>query len=159
MNFNIETTYTKERLLRFNTYVFMRRKVVWISCLIINVLLSILFFIFLANGEFNKKYFSCFVFTFCLTALYFLYRLVLPRLTINKSPQLNAVAKFEFYDSYFTISSPSNSFPKSPEISYDLISKVSFYKNDLYIYFSKRELFILDTQSFEEETKNRFLIF
>ena len=159
MNFNVETAYTKERLLKFNTFVFMRRKIVWIACLIIAVLISIPFFVSLANGEFNKKYFLYFILVSCWTALYFLYRLLFPLLAINKNPLLNAVVKYEFHDSHFTISSPSNSFSESPEISYDLISKVFFYKNDLYIYFSNSRLFILDTQSFEADTKNSFLDF
>lgn len=159
VNFNVETIYTKERLLRFNTYIFMRRKLVWIACLIISVLISIPFFVSLANGEFNKKYFLYFVLIFCWTTLYFLYRLVLPRLTINKSPKLNAIVKYEFYDSHFIISSPSNSFPESPEMSYELISNAFFYNNDLYIYLSNRRLFIVDTQSFETATKNLFFDF
>ena len=159
MNFNIETTYTKERLLRFNTFVFMRRKILWIACLIRGVLISIPFFVSLANGEFNKKSFIYFLAVSCLITLYFVYRLVLPRLTINKNPQLNAVVKYEFHDSHFKISSPSSSFHESPEISYDIISNVFFYKNDLYIYFSNSRLFILDTQSFETDARNLFFHF
>ena len=159
MNFNVETAYTRERLLKFNTFVFMRRKIVWIACLIIAVLISIPFFVSLANGEFSKKDFLYLILVAWVVALYFLYRLVLPLLTINKNPLLNAVVKYEFHDSHFTISSPSGSFPESPEISYDLITKVFFYKNDLYIYFSNSRLFILDTQSFEADTKNLFFDF
>lgn len=159
MNFNAETTYTKERLLKFNTFVFMRRKIFWIACLVIASLLSIPFFVSLANGEFNKNYFLYFILFLCWTALYFLYRLVLPRLTINKKPLLNTVVKYEFHDSHFIVSSPSDSFSESPEITYDLISKVFFYKNDIYIYFSNSRLFILDTQSFESDVRNLFFDF
>ena len=159
MNFNTETTYTKERLMRFNTFVFMRRKFTWISALFLAVLLSVPFFRHLFAGEFSRKYFWCFIIVWCWSLLYFLYRLVWPRLTIDKNPRLNVVVKYEFCDSYFKISSPSHSFPNSPEISYDLIQNVFLYKNDLYIYFSGNQLFIMDTQAFEADTRRKFFEF
>ena len=84
---------------------------------------------------------------------------VLPRFIVNKSPILNANILFEFHEDIFKISATLKNGTESSELNYSAIVKLMESKQDIYLFISQRQCYILDKSSFTVGCSEDFLKF
>ncbi len=84
---------------------------------------------------------------------------VLPRFTINKALGLNANIIFEFQEDTFKISAETKNGTESSELNYSAIVKFMESKQDIYLFISKRQGYILDKSGFTVGSLEEFLKF
>ena len=159
MNFSNRTVYDKERLIRFSNFVVLKKRVFWILMTVSTVLICAVFALTLALKIYNSTIFLCFALVVAADLTYTFCYLVLPRITINKAPSLNAVVIFEFQEDTFTISATAKNSTESSESNYSALIKVMESKQDLYLYMSPRRACILDKSGFSSGSPSELLEF
>ena len=148
MNFSVQTVYDKERLLRFNNFVVLRKRVFWFFIIACTVLVTVCLAIVLALDPHDSNIWACAALIYFIDATYAFCYFVLPRFTINKALELNANIIFEFQEDTFKISATTKNGTESSELNYSAIVKIMESKQDIYLFISKRQGYILDKSGF-----------
>lgn len=148
MKFSGQTVYDKERLLRFGSFFVLRKRGFWCLIIVCTVFVTICAAFALAlNFESSLMWFGiALVWLVDITCIFCYF--VLPRFTINKEPGLNANILFEFYEDFFKISGTSKNGTESSESNYSSIIKIMESKQDVYLFISRQQAFILDKSGF-----------
>ena len=98
------------------------------------------------------------VFALVIDLYYVLYRTVILKSLIKKSPQLNTTVETVFTEDSFTENSATTNMTSSSVVSYDKILKVSQDEKYLYLYIAKNAAVILDKNGFADEGDLDYLI-
>ncbi len=159
MKFSVQTVYDKERLLRFNSFVALTKRVFWSLMIVCTVLITVAFAISLAlDPQYNTTWlcfglvlFSDIICVFC--------SFILPRFTINKAVGLNADIVYEFDEVTFKISATIKSGTEASELNYSAIVKVMESEQDIYLFISQRQAYVLDKSGFTIGSPEEFLRF
>ncbi len=159
MKFSTITNYDKERLLRFNNFIILKKRLFWAIMIVCTVLVSSIFAYYLALNIFDSTITLCFVLVVFIDLTYIFCYLILPRFTIKKSPGLNAIIHFEFQENTFKISGISKNGTDCSELNYSAIQKVMESKHDIYLFISIRQAYIIDKSGFELGSPDVFLEF
>ena len=75
---------------------------------------------------------------------------VLPRLTANKSPSINAVLDYVFKDGEMSASVETSKESANSTIKYSAIIKVGKKDDDLYLFISQRQGYVVDISALSE---------
>ena len=97
MKFSNRTIYDKERLIRFNNFVVLKKRFFWVLMIVCTVLVSLSFALTLALKNYDSTILLCFSLIVIIDIMYVFCYLILPRITINKAIALNADIFFEFH--------------------------------------------------------------
>ncbi len=149
MKFSNRTNYDKERLIRFNNFIILKKKTFWAVMIVCNVLVLISFALTLALGIYDSTILLCFTIVVSMDVTYAFCNLVLPRITIKKAMGLNADILFEFQEQTFKISAINKNGTEYSELNYSSIKKIMESKYDIYLFISTRQGYILDKSGFE----------
>lgn len=159
MKFSNRTIYDKERLIRFNNFVALRKRFFWIFMIVCTILVSISFALTLALKGYDSTILLCFALIVVVDITYAFCSLILPRITINKAAALNADILFEFQEDTFKISATTKNATESSELNYSALIKVMESSRDIYLYISTRQAYILDKSGFNFGCPNEFVKF
>ncbi len=150
MELKISTVYTKQRLLRFNDYFWMQRKVFFsfmAACtLLVWACVALLIFI----DALTDTVVLCCAMVTLIDLAYLFGAFALPRLTANKSPSVDAVLDYVFKDGEMSISVETGNESANSTIKYPAIIKVGKKENDVYLFVSKRQGYIVDVSELSE---------
>lgn len=150
MELKISTVYTKERLLRFNDYYWTQRKAFFAfmaGCTLL-VWACVAFLAFM--NALSETVAFCGVMVTLMDAAYLFAAFLLPRLTANKATSIGAVLDFAFKDGEMDIVAETNKERSTSTIKYPAIVKVGKKKDDVYLFISKRQGYIVDTSELSE---------
>jgi len=147
MEFSAATVYTYERLYGFNIFVAKKKLWFWILLAVSTLLCAMSLGLSIAMKDVG-------IFEIFLVALIVLMDVVsvityfvIPRSAIKKSPALNSTVNFEFYHDYLKISADTKLGKENSELRYSAIVKYAEANNDVYLYISKNQAFIIDKAS------------
>ncbi len=160
MSIKTNSVYTKERLIRFNNYVILSKKLLWLMMSISTLLVySCVVFMYFNGGDAKTVIYSAVFLTF-LDLFYIFVSFILPRFTLKKSKTLNARITCVFKENEFDLSVSSDNFDESSTIRYPTLTKVVKNKNDVYLFISPNQAFItsLDGLSDDEINDLHFLL-
>lgn len=159
MRFSADTAYSYERLLRFSDYTCIKKKWMWILMAAATVIVSLSF----SLQFFSIGYDPTITWAFCgvvfIDAAYAFMCFVLPRITLKKSPALNANIHFEFYDELYRIEAVLPSGKEQSELSYTAIQKLKYTDSDLYLFISQNQAYIVDRAGFTLGSSDEFIDF
>ena len=159
MNFSVQTIYDKERLVRFNSFIALRKRFFWSVLILGTVLITACLAIFIVLDPHNSSIWFCAGFVYIIDVTYAFCYFVLPRFIVNKSPILNANILFEFHEDFFKISATLKNGTESSELNYSAVVKLMESKQDIYLFISQRQCYILDKSSFTVGCSEDFLKF
>jgi hypothetical protein len=150
MELKISTVYTKERLLRFNDYYWMQRKAFFAfmaGCtLLIWACVAFLAFI----NALSETVAFCGVMVTLMDAAYLFAAFLLPRLTANKATSIGAVLDFAFKEGEMSIVAETSKESSASTVKYSAIIKVGKKDDDVYLFISKRQGYIVDISELSE---------
>ena len=149
MKFSNRTVYDKERLIRFNNFIILKKRFFWLLMIVCTVLVFGSFALTLALRIYDSTILLCFSLIVLLDVTYIFCYFVLPRFTVNKAVGLNTNILFEFQEDTFKLSATNKNGIESSELNYSSIIKVMESKCDIYLFISKRQGYILDKSGFE----------
>ena len=158
MNFSVQTVNNKDRLLRFNNFVVLRKRFFWSWMIVCTVLITVLLAIVLRIDPYSDVWIYA-VLVYFIDAIYIFCWFVLPRFTINKALGLNANIIFEFQEDTFKISATAKNGTEFSELNYSSIVKFMESKQDIYLFISKTHGYILDKSGFTVGSPEEFLKF
>ncbi len=150
MLFSAKTVYDKERLLRFNTFYVLSRRLFWIVMLVSTLLVSAAFALSMASGNSDKLIIFCFILVWVIVLLYTFLTLILPVLSIKKAKSLGAVITYTFDERSFKLEAEANGQKSMNEVSYSILEKVMESKQDIYLFLNNRQCFIVDKSGFTD---------
>ena len=159
MKFSNRTVYDKERLIRFNNFIVLKKRFFWLFMIVCTVLVFGSFALTLALRIYDSTILLCFALIIVIDITYVLGYLVLPRFTVNKAVGLNTNILFEFQEDTFKLSATNKNGTDSSELNYSSIIKVMESKYDIYLFISKRQGYILDKSGFEAGCPEELLEF
>ena len=147
MEFSAATVYTYERLYGFNIFVAKKKLWFWILLAVSTLLCAMSLGLSIAMkdvGIFEIFLVALIVLTDVVSVITYF---VIPRSAIKKSPALNSTVNFEFYHDYLKISADTKLSKENSELRYSAIVKYAEANNDVYLYISKNQAFIIDKAS------------
>ena len=150
MELKISTVYTKQRLVRFNDYFWAQRKGFFATFVVCTLLVwgcAIFLSIFDALSDTIRL--CCGMVTVLDITLLFSAFLI-PRLTVKKSPTINAVMGYSFNEEEMKITAETNTENASVTLKYAAIVKVGKKNDDLYLFISARQAYIVDVSALSE---------
>ena len=159
MNFSVQTVYDRERLLRYQNFVALRKSVFWFVMIACTVLVTICLAINYALDLHSSTVRNEVLLIYFIDLIYVFAYFVLPRFTINKNHSLNANLIFEFQESTFKVLVTTKNATDSSELNYSIISKVMESKQDVYLFISRRQSYVLDKSGFTIGNYEDFLKF
>lgn len=144
----VETTYTKERLVRFSHATSLARTWFWGFFVVFTAIMSVLCSPFITK---SPSPVWLLIATLVLDAFCILNHAVVPYFTLSKAENLNTLLQYTFHESSFDLKASSVYTESSTVIQYSAIKKISHRGRDLYLYLSARHGFIVDTEPLSTE--------
>ena len=149
MELKISTVYTKQRLLRFNDYFWKQRKVFFSFMAACTLLIwACVGFLIMINAL-TDTVVLCGAMVTLMDLAYLFGAFVMPRL-VKKSPSVDAVLNFSFKDSEMNYTAETTQEIASGTIKYSAIIKVGKKDDDVYLFISKRQGYIVDVSALSE---------
>lgn len=162
MDLTVNTVYTKERLLKFSRFHFFSntKRIVFYSVLTVVLFIAALFSLIygLITKSFNSYsyyFFILFILTVCLDIFNLFTALILPLFTVKKAKSLNATVEFTFKDEGLTMKAHSEFAEGDEFLSYSAFERIAKKKDELYLYLSRNNCYIVDLSSLLTEEKEQ----
>ena len=137
------TVYTKKRIIKYHRHYVLDRLVVWLILIASTAfILSCDILMLLAGGEFFT---SLTITILLIDILYPLLSLViLPNIHVKKVKTVGATVEYAFKNDEILMHSKNEHLDETSIIKYTMLLKVIKNKNELYLYISSNQAFILD---------------
>ena len=148
MVFSVNTVYNKERLLRYNDFVSIRKRFFWTLIIVCSVLIYSVFIFDRVMHFDNAVILFCFFMTVALDFIIVFSTFILPRITIKKSLSLNAQITSEFGEESFKITASTPLTSESMDVKYSALVKVMESDKDIYLFISRQKAYVLDKDGF-----------
>lgn len=151
MDIKNTTVYTKERLIRFSDYFARTKLPMWIIYAVLTLhILAGNVFLFI-HGALTEQMILISVLALTVDLLMVFLFVVMPRLTVNKTNTLDACLNYSFGEQEVALESEGKLFRDSSSFKYQAIVKVGKYKDDVYLFISKRQAYIVDLSAMSED--------
>lgn len=147
MEFSAATVYTYERLYGFNIFVAKKKLWFWILLAVSTLLCAMSFGLSLAMGDVGIFEIFLISLVVLIDVVSVITCFVIPRSAIKKGPAFNSTVNFEFYHDYLKISADTKLGKENSELRYSAIVKYAEANNDVYLFISKNQAFIIDKAS------------
>ena len=160
MPINVTTVYTKERLLRLSNFVQQSRLWFWIITAVASLLVIAIYFFAVFNDfvNFEITFWFCVVLFFDVFYMFLIF--VLPRLMIKKAKNVGTVLEFSFNEENFLIHAVNEHVDESATVKYSMVTKVCNNRDDVYLFISPRQAYIVDlgNSSYEDQVALKRLL-
>lgn len=151
MTIRTESKYTKERLIKFNNYVALSKKGLWII-MVASALLVLGCVIFQAlNGGVTEPVKISMWFILFLIAFYSFISFILPHLTLTKSKTLNAEITCIFNENSFDLHVKNDNFDEKSTVRYLTLTKIVKNQKDIYLFIASNQAFITSLNGLSED--------
>ena len=151
MPIHITTVYTKERLRAFINYSAASKKLFW-SIMVVCTVLMVALLVFAATWNIlSTSLIMCAFYLVLIDLIYLFAFLILPRITLKKSKQLNTVIEYAFAENSFEMHAHSDYMDDTSTIKYTALHKAAKKGSFLYLYPNRTQAFIVDLTSVSEE--------
>lgn len=153
MTIEATTVYTKERMLKFNRYVVMSKKWFWIFMLICNIFMiaDIASLIYFANFDWA----ILFLILIAVIDFKLLFgNFIAPRMAMKKQTVFNANIKYSLNEQHIHIQSSTDNFTAESTYNYSAIIKAPAQGDELYLFTSKWQAFVVDMSELSDEQKS-----
>lgn len=151
MPVEVTTVYTKERMLRYSKFVAASKKAFWIIMIICTVVCAGCVAFTAAVDALSIEMLMYGAIVLAMDILYVFMYLILPRITVKKAKNLNTTIIYCFEEDCFKISASNDYAQETSTVKYSLISKVGRRDNDLYLFISKNQAYIVDLSEISDE--------
>ena len=151
MKLTARTYNDRARLLRFSNYVGLHKLGLWLALLAVTVLVAIPFVLQFTGAGIDAGLIVIFCIVLAVDAFYVCTYFVFPRGTSKKSPLLGVTIVFTFLDSIFAMDALTKNGSDRSTFRYADIVKIGESKEDLYLYITKTQAFIVDKSGFSAE--------
>ena len=152
MEFSAATVYTYERLYGFNIFVAKKKLWFWILLAVSTLMCGMAFALSLSMGDVGLFEIFLVALIVLIDVVSIITYFVIPRSSIKKSPALNSTVNFEFYHDNLKISAETRFGKEVSELRYSAIVKYAERVNDIYLFISKNQAFIIDEASLSGAT-------
>lgn len=154
MEIKTTTIYDKDRLIRFNHFMSLQRKVFWLIMSIVTLgFVGYYIYFTMTYGFYVKMLFACSL-IIVNDIVYIVLHIVMPYFTVKKSKSLNAEIEYIFYDEYFTVNASSVYENSESKMSYSVIKRALKRNNELYLISGNRRAFLVDLSTLTAEEAN-----
>ena len=154
MEINNSTVYTKERLLKFNRFFARNQKFLWCA---LPIATAIVYLIGLIQSIFSELSFPVAVCAFMLTLfdiiLPLMFFLILPRYALKKTKIIDTVIEYKFTESELFVNVSNENIDEKTSIKYSLFQKAAKNKDELYLFLSASNAFVVDLSATTDEDK------
>ena len=159
MYFSNKTIYDRKRLIRFSDFCVLKKKFLWVAMIICSavVLITELPSLITDPHDTFSKIYLIVVLALFILLLFLLF--IAPRIGIKKSPAYEAQHSYEFEDEVFKIDSTLKNGKDSLELKYSSLVKVMESRDDVYLFISNRQAYVLDKSGFTAGNPEDFVIF
>ena len=153
MTLQITTVYTKERLLRFYFYYQLVQRVWFPIILGFDMILMSAWVIkdFLNGPPVSESVVAMFGIVWIIGLTWVVAALIVPRFSYKKAKSLNAVMEMTFSEENLRYSVSSAHSTESGEMQYGMFVKYIRNKDDLYLFVSARQVWIVDLSALTPE--------
>ena len=145
------TVYTKERLIRFSDYFARTKLPMWIIYAVLTLFIIAGDVFLLSQGALTDHMILLSAIALMIDLMMVFLFVVMPRLTVNKTNTINACLNYSFGEEEVALESEGKLFRDSSSFKYQAIVKVGKYKDDVYLFISKRQAYIVDLSSMSED--------
>lgn len=149
MPIEASSVYTKERILGLSKHV-GKTNIGWIVLLILNIFAIFEILWFFDGTIYSEEIYLILLMVFLDLVYVFLY-VVLPRISANKAPALNATVKFVFNEENYHVETQTENVTESSVCKWSMIKKVENQKTDVYLFVNSRQAYIVDVSEFSPE--------
>lgn len=142
--YTTKTIYTRERLLRFNYYHALSKKGL-LATVAITTVFILLTFIFdtILYETIDSTLLILLILALVLDATYLIMSFVVPRFATKNAIGLEGTICGEFYHDRFVLDAKTATVSERSENSYAIIKKVRASKEDIYLYISAEQAFVI----------------
>ena len=151
MKLTSRTLNDRDRLLRFSNYVGLHKIKLWLILLAVTALVTVPFILQFTGFGVDAKVIIAFCLVLIVDIFYLVSYFVVPRYALNRSPLLGLTIVFTFLDSIFAMDALTKKGSDRSTFKYSELVKVRESKQDLYLYITKSQAFIVDKSGFSEE--------
>ncbi len=160
MDIKVKTTYSYKTLVAFNDYYIRSKKFIWITVGVLFILYGLLFAIeYIGVGRIDPVLVGNFLFWTFFVLLYVGLVVLIPRISLKKANNLNAVCTVTFLEDNMEETCVSELINETGNYSYKLVYKVCESKDYIYIFVAKNRAVILDKKGFEAGSVNELKAF
>jgi len=146
------TVYTKERILKFNRFVAMSKKWMWVFMTVCNIIILFGVVLMILLGDFEKIIFLLGIMAVSDFILIF-NNFIIPRIAVKKQIGLHANIKFSLNEHNIHIQASTVNGIEDCTYNYPMIVKAAAQDNELYLFISKSRAFIVDMSLLADEHK------
>jgi len=155
MEIKINTKYDKDRLIRFNHFMSLQKKVFWLMVAIVTLgFVGYYVYFTMTYGFYIKMLVACSLIV-VMDIVYIILHIVMPYFTVKKSRTLNAEIEYVFYDEYLTMDAATALESSVSKINYSAIIKAIKKNNELYLLVKSNQALLVDLSSLTSEETNR----
>ncbi|MBR7116543.1 MAG: YcxB family protein [Clostridia bacterium] len=158
MKLSAATIYDKERLLRFSIYSSLKRRALWVMLILCTILVTAIYFYFGCPSFFDTIG-LCFFLVLVIDGVILFTHFVLPSITIKQSPSLNARLTYDFGVNSIKLVVESQNASGQNEIFYTAIKQVMESKEDIYLFLSNQQAYVVDKSGFTEGSADELVAF
>ncbi len=152
-----ETTYTIERLIRYNNYHSLSKKWIWIILFVCTGFVALTLLMDIALWGFASELWLHTGLILAIDAVYLIFTFVVPRFVYKRAPSLNAVVRSEFYSDTFVTYAMTDKINERTESAYSAIVKVREGKRDIYLFISANQAHIISKDGISPADLDGFL--
>ncbi|MBE6649250.1 MAG: YcxB family protein [Ruminococcaceae bacterium] len=150
MPIEASSVYTKERILGLSNHV-AKNGNGWIVLLVCNIVVIVCSLGILFTDSFAGEDIFGIVVIAVVDFLWLFIEIILPRVSLKKSPVLNASVNFTFNEEDYCVESQIKDGTTSTKCNYSTIKKVENRKTDVYLFVNRRQAYVVDVSSFSNE--------
>ena len=154
MEINNSTVYTRERFFKFNRYFAKNQKFLWIA---LPIATFFTYLVALLQALFSELSFPMAVCAFTLTLfdiiLPLMFFLIMPRYALKKTKIIDTVIEYKFTESELFVNVSNENIDEKTSIKYSLFQKAAKNKDELYLFLSASNAFVVDLSVTSDEEK------
>ena len=151
MPIQVSTVYSKERLLRFNSYVVGSKKAMWVLMAVCTVVVCGGYALLAVLDAVSDMVRFCLVLILAMDAVFIVCSLLLPRLTIRKAKNLDLVIHYTFEMGSFHLEAANAYANESSTLQYAMLTKAAKRGDELYLFLSRIQAYIVDLSQLSPE--------
>ena len=144
MPINVTTVYTKERLEHYNKYVSASKWWLWVIMIATTLIIAVCTVILALLDSLDGTVITYLVIVVFIDLSYLFFSFWFPRIHIKKAKNLNTEIQYTFDNESFKIQAANQFSEESSTVKYQIISKVRFNKDDMYLYISSFQAYLVD---------------
>ena len=154
MKLSSRTVNDQARLLRFTRYVGLHKLPLWIALFAVTAIVTVPYVLMCTGGGIDARVIIAFCLIIGIDFFYVCSYFIIPVATVKKAPLLNVTIVFTFLDSIFAMDALTKKGSDRSTFRYSDLVKIAESKEDLYLYITKSQAFIVDKSGFTSEELN-----